>query len=283
MTDSPTAYKLQLGATLQALRIAAGLKQEDAQARLECSPSKIVKIENGDVGVTPSDLRDLLDLYGVKAEDRSGIEELGRAARVRRPRTPYGSVIPDRFRRYFHLEETAVDVLAYDPELVDGLAQTEAYARAVTEANPLHRPGDINRLVQARLVRQERFSHPDGPRLSIVMSEGAIRRHVGGPAVMSEQLRHLVSLSKRRNITIQVIPYSVGAHAATGFPFRILNRGGAGPSIVYLEAITDATFVDDAARVESYELVFRQLLASALNPSASVELLGTVASELDNK
>lgn len=283
MTDSPTAYKLQLGATLEALRIAAGLDREAAEKCLNCSPSKIVKIERGDVGVRQAELALLLDLYGVKAQERAEIEELGRAAQKRRPRTPYGSVIPDRFRKFFHLEETAVEIQSYDAELVDGLTQTEAYARAITEANPLHRPGDINRLIQARLVRQERFLKSDGPRLSVVMSEGAVRRVVGGPAVMREQLRHLVSLSKRRNITIQVIPNSAGAHAATGFPFRILNRGSAGPSIVYLENLTDATFVDDPARVESYEFVFRQLLASALNPSESVKLLGTVASQLDTK
>lgn len=283
MTDSPTAYKLQLGATLQRLRIDAGLERINAEKCLDCSPSKIHKIENGDVGVSAAELALLLELYGVKAEDRMEIEALGRAARQRRPRTPYGSVIPDKFRRFFHLEETAVEIQSYDGELVHGLAQTEAYARAVIEANPLHRPGDIGRLIQARLARQERFLQPDSPRLSVVMSEGAIRRVVGGPAVMRDQLRHLASLSRRRNITIQVIPNSAGAHAATGYAFNILNRGTAGPSIVYLENLLDANFVDDPLRAERYELIFRHLLASALSPAATSKLLGTVASELDTK
>jgi transcriptional regulator with XRE-family HTH domain len=283
VTDTPTAYKLQLGATLETLRTAAGLEKEDAATRLECSISKIVKIEHGDVGVRPAELRDLLDLYRVKAEDRSEIEELGRAAKKRRPRTPYGSVIPDRFRKFFHLEETATEIQTYDPELVHGLAQTEAYARAVTVANPLHRPGDVERLIQARMARQKRLVAPDAPRLWLVLNEGAIRRVVGGRAVMRDQLQHLIALSKRRNITIQVVPYEAGAHAATGFSFIVLVRGSAGPSIVYLENVTDASFVDDPARVANYELVFRQLLTSALSPSSTVKLLDTVASELDSK
>lgn len=184
MTDSPTAYKLQLGATLERLRVAAGQEQQDAATHLGCSISKIGKIERGDVGVRPAELRDLLDLYGViDQEERAEIEALGRAAQKRRPRTPYGSVIPDRFRKFFHLEETAVELQSYDPELVHGLAQTEDYARAVTVANPLHRPGDIERLIQARLARQERLTTPNAPRLWLVLSEGAIRREVGGAKV----------------------------------------------------------------------------------------------------
>lgn len=283
MTDSPTAYKLQLGAILESLREAAGLEREAAKERLGCSLSKIVKIENGDVGVRPSELRDLLDLYGVKAEDREEIEALGRAAQKRRPRTPYGSVIPDRFRKFFHLEETAVEIQSYDSELVHGLAQTEDYARAVTAASPLHRPGDIERLIQARLARQQRLTSADPPRLWLVLTEGVIRQEIGGPRVMAAQLRHLIWLAKHRNITVQIVPFTAGAHASTGFHFTVLNRGSSGPSIVYLENLVDAQFVDDPGRVASYELVFRTVLTSALTPTASTKLLGTVASELDNK
>jgi transcriptional regulator with XRE-family HTH domain len=281
VTDqTPTAYKLQLGATLERLRISVGKDREDAAEVLQCSPSKIGRIERGDVGVRPLELRALLDFYGVKEEDRADIEELGRAAQRRRARTPYGSVIPDKFRRFFHLEETAVELQSYDPELVHGLAQTEAYARAVTVANPLHRPQDIDRLIQARLARQARLTAPNPPRLWLVLSEGAIRREVGGADVMREQLKHLVKLGKRPNITIQVVPFSAGAHAATGFPFTVLVRGAAGPSIVYLENVTDASFVDDPDRVANYELVFRQTLTSALTSSASADLLATLAKEL---
>lgn len=283
MTDTPTAYKIQLGRTLETLRVAAGLDREDARVHLECSLSKIVKIERGDVSVKPFELRALLDLYRTRPEDRAEIEELGRAAQQRRPRTPYGSVIPDRFRKFFHLEETAVEIQSYDPELVHGLAQIEDYARAVILANPLHRPGDVDRLIQARLVRQRRLSQPNPPRLWLVMPEGAIRREIGGPKVMAAQLRHLIALSKKQNVTIQILPDSAGAHAATGFPFTILVRGSAGPSIAYLENLNDATVVDDAARVANYELVFRQLLTSALSPAATVKRLAKVASELDSK
>jgi hypothetical protein len=161
--------------------------------------------------VRPLELRALLDFYGVKKEDRADIEELGRAAQLRRARTPYGSVIPHKFRRLFHLKETAVELQSYDPELVHGFAQTEAYARAVTVANPLHRPQDIDRLIQARLARQARLMVPAPPRLWLMLSEGAVRREVGGADVMRDQLKHLVKLGRRPNVTIQVVPFSAGA------------------------------------------------------------------------
>lgn len=100
---------------------------------------------------------------------------------------------------------------------------------------------------------------------------------------MAAQLRHLVKLARRRNVTVQIVPNSAGAHAATGFSFTILNRGGDGSNIVYLENLIKAQFLDDPGEVSEHELIFRTVLTSALTPSASIELLGTVASELDNK
>src|SRR5437764_9741737 len=103
MTDTPTAYKLQLGATLQRLRQNAGLEREDVAAELDCTVSKVGRIERGESGVSSPELRILLDFFKVSGDERAEIEELGREARKRRTRTPYGSVIPDRFRRFFHL------------------------------------------------------------------------------------------------------------------------------------------------------------------------------------
>jgi transcriptional regulator with XRE-family HTH domain len=276
--QSPTTYKEQLGQALAKLRDDAKLSKADLAEVLECSESKIGRIERGDVGVRLPELRLLLDRLEVTGDERAEIEQLGREAQRRRPRTPYGSVIPDRFRKFFHMEETATELQSYDPELIHGLAQTPAYARAVTVANPLHRPGDVDRLVQARMARQERLTGENPPRLWLVLNEGAIRRVVGGPEVMREQLAHLRRLSAMPHVTIQVVPFSAGAHAATGFPFTVLTRPNG--NLVYLENVTDALFVDDAGRVASYELVFRTLLTSALSPQQSADLVDTLASEL---
>jgi transcriptional regulator with XRE-family HTH domain len=276
---NPTVYKLQLGATLEAIRLRAVVERDDVAKVIGCSVSKIGRIERGDVSVSPQDLRALLDHFEVPSDERAEIEQLSREARKRRPRTPYGSVIPDKFRKFFHLEETASEIQSYDGELVHGLAQTEAYARAVTVATPLHRPMDVDRLIQARMARQQRLTSAEPPRLWLVLSEGAIRRVVGGPEVMREQLGKLVELSQLAHVTIQVVPFDRGAHAATGLPFIILTRPMA-QRLVYLENVTDAQFVDDPDRVAAYELVFRHVLTSALSPAESVTMIDSVAEEL---
>ncbi|GDY33229.1 helix-turn-helix domain-containing protein [Gandjariella thermophila] len=117
---SPTPYKRQLGMALERLRTAAGKSPEDAAELLECSVSKVYRIERGHVSVRPAELRDLLDFYGAPQQERDEIEQLGREARRRRPRTPYGSVIPDWFRQFVHLEEAASEILVYECELIPG-------------------------------------------------------------------------------------------------------------------------------------------------------------------
>ncbi|HVK21641.1 MAG TPA: helix-turn-helix transcriptional regulator [Actinokineospora sp.] len=279
---SPTVPKRQVGQALAAHRDAAGKSREDAADALECSVSKIGRIEHGQVSPSASDLRALLDLYGVADQQRHEIEDLARDARKRRPRTTYGKAIPNWFRRYVALEEAATEIRTYDEGLITGLLQTEDYARTLTTSSPLHNPADIEQIVKARTARQARLLNSNPPDLWAVMSEAAVRLVVGGPHVMRAQLGHLIELSSMPNVTVQIAPFDAGAHAATGFAFTLLSFPDSGVDVVYLEDLTSASYLDKAndPQRQRYSMVWRHLTAAALSPNDSIRLVDTLRREL---
>ncbi|MEU4804725.1 helix-turn-helix transcriptional regulator [Actinosynnema sp. NPDC023587] len=276
---SPTVYKRQLGRALMSLRESVGKTQDNAAEVLECSPAKIRRIEIGDVAIRSAELKVLLDFYGATKPSRKPIEELAREARKRRARTPYGTALPDFFRRFFNLEQIAAEVLRYHAELVPGQLQTPAYTRALINANPFHQEMEVDRLVEARQARQARLLEGD-QRLHLVLHEAAIRTVVGGPEVMRAQLLHLRKLAGLPNVTLQVVPFSAGAHAASSFPFVLLRFADDQRPVVYLESLTTASSVEEPAHVAQYDLVFRHLTTAALSPAKSSGLVTAAAGDL---
>ncbi|ACU35783.1 helix-turn-helix domain-containing protein [Actinosynnema pretiosum subsp. pretiosum] len=278
---SPTVYKRQLGLALASMREDAGFTAERVAKVLECSVAKIRRIEAGDVSVRAAELNALMDHYGATKQARKHIEELGRQARKRAPRTAYGSVLPDFFRKFFNLEQIATEVLVYHGELIPGQFQTPDYARSLLESNPLHEEVEVDRLVQARQVRQSRMIDPTASqRQHVVLHEAAIRTVVGSPELMKHQLLHLKKLAGQQNITLQVIPFSAGVHTASGFPFTILRFPDNLANAVYLENLTTASSLDEPSHVAQYETAFRHVVGAALSPAKSLALLATVANEL---
>jgi transcriptional regulator with XRE-family HTH domain len=281
---NPTVPKRQLGSALGQLREAAGKNRDDAAEAIDCSPSKISRIEHGHVGIRAAELSLLLTLYGVTGQERADLEALGKGTRQRRPRTTYGKAVPEWFRRYISLEEAAAFIRTYDGELVTGLLQTEKYARTLIEASPLHAPGDVDRLVEARAARQKAtFERAEPAQLWAVMAEGVLRNLVGGRDVMRGQLGHILEIGKLPNITIQVAPFANGTHAATGFPFSLLQfRDDVGIDVVYLEDLTSASYLDrpDDPQRQQYVTVWNHLTAAALSPVDSLRLVDTVRREL---
>jgi hypothetical protein len=257
----------------------AGVSRSDVAAVLECSESKVNRFLRGGAGVNPSDLGKLLDLLKVSAPVREELEHLGREARARKPPTPWGSAVPDSLRKYFPVEETATRIRTYNSELMHGLVQTEAYARTVITASPLHRKADVPRLIQARLARQARLTGPNPPQLHIVLSEAAVRALTGGPVVMREQLEHLAELGTLDHVTIQVIAREHGMHPAASFPFTLFTPPDGGV-LAYTENLTDGLFVSEIGRIEAYEAVWEATVTSALSPKESRDLLDTVARQL---
>ncbi|WP_018682166.1 helix-turn-helix domain-containing protein [Actinokineospora enzanensis] len=282
MATSPTAARRQIGRALGDLRRARGLTLDAAAESLGFSASKVSRLETGQSTPPADDLARLIDFYEASAEDRAELEDLARAARQRRPRTTYGKSLPSFFHRYLGLERAASEIRIYCGEIITGLLQTADYARAVTTSSPLHDSSEIDRFVEARSDRQARLTAPSAPRLWVIMSEAAIRRIVGGPATMREQLAQLAHLGRLPNVTIQVVPFSRGAVGAEGFDFTMLRFPDDHHDVVYLEDLTTATYLDrkdDPAR-QAYAAMWEHVSAAALDPDATALLVDTALREL---
>ena len=259
--QSPTDYRARLAERLKELMRRSGKDRADIMRTLGCSVSKVGTILRGDTSVPPLELAALLDLFEVGGEERADLLHLGEEARRRRPKTPWGSAIPDRLRKFFNTEETARKIDLYRPDLLHGLVQTEAYARAVIETNTALRPPEIDQLVQARMARQARLTGPNPPDYTLVIRQSVLRAPVGTPETRFEQLQHLEKLSELSHVTIRIIPDDVGLTSALYFPFMILTPSGDRAKTVYVETLTDGLLVDEESRISHYEAVFQELLA----------------------
>lgn len=272
---SPTVRRRELGARLRALRAERGLTVEQVAERLLCSSSKVSRMETGQRGATPRDIRDLCDLYGVTdADERERLMYLARQGK--RPGWWQGYELG--FGTYVGLEESAVSVKSFASSTVMGLVQTAAYARAMHEAGPDYlEPERIDELVEVRMKRQQLLRRDPPLELHIVCDESVLRRPVGGADVMGTQLRQLVELASLPNIEIQVVPYDIGAHPAMDSNFAVLEFGGSAPDVVYVEGLSGWTYLERQQDLERYRSVFERLCRVALNPRESMDLLGKAA------
>jgi len=271
----------RLAAELRRLRADADLSIEEAAGKLNWPGSKVSRIENRQVGISPRDLRKLLDLYHV--EDRAYREELlemGRRATERGWWQSYsGGVVPTAYANLIGLETEAATIRTYEPELVPGLLQTADYARAVIRAGrPTDTTGEIDRRVEVRLERQEvltRFDPPP-PKVSVVLNEGVLARRVGGPEIMRAQIEHLMRERDRANITVQILPFSSGEHPAMVGPFTMLTfLDPADPAVVNVENVTGAHALEKPEEIRSYEDVWSAIQAKAVSPADSRAIMRT--------
>lgn len=272
MSGSPTVYRLQLGRELRRLRETAGLSRDDAAAELECTVSKISKIETGKATMRPAEVRALLDRYGVTERDAV----LGLAAAARRRSTVR---VPDWAKTFVGLEADAAEIRTYETELVPGLLQTEDYARVVTQAaDPTRDPREVDRMVAARVERQQRLCATGAPLIWAVLNEAVIRRQVGDTETIGRQLLHLAAMNNDPNITIQVLPFTAGAHPAMGSSFVHLRLADPPDGeTVYLEDMTSADYVGNPAKIAGYLAAFGMLAQQALNPTQSSLLIKSAA------
>ena len=277
--SSPTLRKRRLVSELRRLREAADLTIEDVAGRLECSASKISRIETGRVGVTPRDVRDMLSAYGADRATLDGLVQLARDARRRAWWDEFGDVAPGR---YVGFEADAERVRTYQGLMVPGLLQSEAYTRALIRAVlPDAAPAEVDRRVELRKARQALLVADDPLRLHAVVDEAALRRLVGGREVMAEQLRRLDEVGKLPNITLQVASFEAGGHAALDGPFVILSfPEQSDPAVVYIESPKGDVYWEEPSDVARYSDMFARLSADSLDPAASSALVGRVAREL---
>ena len=277
--SSPTAQRRQLGFELRQLREAARLKSERAAEALECSPSKVSRIETGHVAVSLRDVRDLLDLYNANDQQRLAIIELAKEARQKSWLHAYSDVHPSA---YLGFETGARSICVYEPMLVPGLLQTTEYARSlIHEIQPNLGPEEVNRWISLRSERQKLLRRRGSPAFSAILDEAVLRRSIGGREILRAQLGHLVEAAEWPSVTLQVMPFDLGEHGCLHGGFTILNfPDAAQPGLVFVEELTKELYLEGAEELRRYELAFERLSGAALKPDDSVNFIETVAREL---
>ena len=276
--SGPTIRRRQLGRQLRQLRSDAGRSSREVADWLEVSQATVSKVENGKQAPKVAHVRLLLQLYGVESPRSEAILRLAREANQRGWWTAYGDTVPDWFRDYVGLETDVTELRTYDPELIHGLLQTPGYIKAVTAAfNEEYSEFDVERYVDQRQARQDRLTGANPPTLVSVVGEGALRRQIGGPAVMREQLEHLIELTKLPHVTLQVLPFEAGAHPALVSPFILLGfEEDPGMDAVYLENNLGALYLERPRDVAHYSEVFDRVRKYAFSPKKTKDLLVTL-------
>ncbi|MDT0347285.1 helix-turn-helix domain-containing protein [Streptomyces litchfieldiae] len=274
----------RLGADLRRLREEAALSSEFVANEMGFSRPKLNRIECGEVRVAQNDLKALLKLYGVDDEASVGAFIVS-AREAKRPGwwQAFQDTIPRTYADYIALEAAATEIKNWEPTIVPGLLQTEAYARAVIHANPaILSPADVDDLVKVLHERQvvlDREPPEQPPRLWAVIGESAIRQTVGGVKVMREQLTHLGELTERQHIVLQVLPHTAGAHAGLTGAFVVFGLPR-DPDVVSVENMTGTLYMDQPGERRGYNDAFDHLRATALNPADSLALIQRAAKEM---
>jgi len=275
----PTVPRRLLGAQLRRLREEQGITLEDAADVIRASGSKMSRLETGRVGFKDRDVADLLTFYGVTDEQqRAALYDLARSASAHGWWHDYSDVLPAWFEAYIGLEEAATSIRSYEIQFVPGLLQTEDYARAVTLLGHHGAPAtEIEQRVALRMARQSLLSEPRPTHLWAVLDEAVLRRPAGRPGVMRRQLQHLLEAAERPNVTIQVIPFTAGAHAAAGGPFSILRFAERDlPDVVYLEQLTSALYLDKRETVDHYMAVMDRLCLEAAPAASTAKAINAI-------
>jgi transcriptional regulator with XRE-family HTH domain len=272
-TRTPTGRRRRLGAELRRLREEAGLTIDRVAEALECSPSKVSRIETGQVSATPRDVRDMLELYRVDDARREAMVRVAREARQRGWWQKFVDV-PDGVPAYVGLETAATSIDIYMSLIVPALLQTADYAKAVIGAvRPDLPPAEIDRRVELRLRRQGLLDQERPPALRVLLDDTVVWRPVGGPEVMATQRRRLLEDARRPSVTLQILPLEAGAHAGMDGPFTIFGFPAPERDVVALDSAADALYLESPEDLRRYRRVFERLLPAALTPEASVALI----------
>ena len=280
--QTPTVRLRRLAAELRTLRTSSGLTRDAVVERTGINVATLYRIEHARVRPQTRTLRTLLDLYGADEQQQADLVALLRDARQRGWLHAYQSELPEQYTTYIGFEGEARSVWNYESLFVPGLLQTEDYARAVIRAGlPSASRDDIEPRVEVRMQRQDVLRNDNPLELWGIVDEAALRRQVGGRAVMHAQLSHLLEASELPNITLQVIPFSVGAHAGMPGSFVFMQFTEASiPDVIYLDSMAGDLFLEAEADVRRYRLAFEHLRAVAVSPDASRALVTALAAEM---
>ena len=271
---SPTVRRRELGALLRALRNQNGLTVEQAADQLLCSPSKVSRMETGHGAATPRDIRDLCNLYDVTDQaERDRLMKLARESKLQGWWQSYDL----NYATYVGLEAEAVAISDFQSSVVPGLLQTADYARAGHEAYlPRLSNEQIEMQIQAKLTRQSLLTQANPPAFRAVLDEAVLRRVVGGPRVMGKQLDRLIEVARLPNVTLQIIPFTVGYHPGLESNFNILELPKPTPSIVFVEGLVGSMYLERAEDLKRYQEVFKRLQTVALSPKDTIDAIAKI-------
>ncbi|WP_046469136.1 helix-turn-helix domain-containing protein [Allosalinactinospora lopnorensis] len=279
----PMAARMVLGAQLRRMREDRDITREEAGEAIQASHTKIGRLELGQTSVKENDMTVLLTRYGAVDEaERATLLALARQANAPRWWQPYSDVVPNWFETYLGLEQAARVIRNYEAQFIPGLLQTEGYARAITgfSRRRLAIP-QIERCVELRMRRQRILRGARPPHLWAVIDEGALRRPFGGVPTMRAQLDHLLDISELGNVTIQVMPFSAGGHAAAGGPIAILRLPEHHlPDVVYLEQLVSARYPDRPGEIQYYWDLMNRLATEAEQATAARAVLHRIRKEI---
>lgn len=286
----PTIRERKLAAELRRLRERSTMRLDQVVAELQAqcggrwSAPKLSRIETAAQGIKTSDVNQLCDLYDVSAEKREALLALTRTARQRGWWDAYADTIHTDYAAYIELEAEAKSLRCYDALVLNGLLQTSEYAHEVIRVGLMQfaPPAEVDRRVEVRGTRQSLLHdrEPAPLRLWSIIDEAALRRIIGGPEVMARQYRHLLDLTERPNVMLQVLPFASGAHAVPTGTFAHMDFPGRHmPDIVYLDGLTSALYIEDDTQVHTYSLAFNQLAMTALGADESRHMISKLAKD----
>jgi transcriptional regulator with XRE-family HTH domain len=275
---SPTIRRRRLGVELRRHREAAGVTIDVVAERLGCSTSKVSRIETGHTSASPSDVQNILDIYGVGPAVTAELVQIAREARQKGWWHPYSTVLTGA---YVGLETAARSIWAYEQQLVPGLLQSEEYAIAlIRDARLELADQEIEQRVRVRMERQALLIQDDPIDLRVVLDEAVLSRPVGGDAVMRGQLRKLIEAARLPNVTLQILPFAVGAHAAMDGTFVILEFEEEGDAdVVFIDNATGGLFLEKNEELRKYTSIFDTVRAAALTADASLEWIEMLVEE----
>jgi transcriptional regulator with XRE-family HTH domain len=281
---SPLVQRRRLRTELKKARQTSGLTQDQVAGEMDWSLSKIIRIEAGSSGISANDLKALLQLYGVKDPGQvDSLVALARAARERSWWSAYRDVASQSLLQLIEYESEAHAVRQFETLFIPGILQTEDYARAVLQNHYDEGPGSeqLRALVELRTRREDLFDAENGPSFHFVLDEAVVHRLVVGPSVMRRQLRRLIEVANRPNITIEIVPFSAGLHPGMKGPFEIIEFADPPVSdIVYLEGPRVDIISDDPEEILKYREAFERLVKASLGPRDSLALIARIADEM---
>ncbi|MFF9123008.1 helix-turn-helix domain-containing protein [Streptomyces sp. NPDC014889] len=281
MSVRTTTRRRQLGAMLRKLRARKGMTLEEAGQLVGVSKATVSRYETQAGPVKWIVVDALCREYGASDSEREAVVRLAKDAKQQGWWSSFADSIPESMNLLLTLEDEAVREDHFSCVYVPGLLQTRAYSTALQKANEIPlQPSEIERLVDIRMKRQEILNRPKPPRLWAILDESVIRRVVGSPETMKEQLGRLLEANESPHITLQVLPFSKGAHSAALGSFVILGGTESALDVVYVDFHAGSLFMEKDEELERYRLAFEYLRAQALDMEASSAVIHRARKEL---